>query len=67
MKIQSTSTRVRVKIDGLKQSDVYGSHFHNGRCADGGGGHFSTTQTNARSIVVQAPDKGPRIASADLS
>lgn len=114
MKIQSTSTRVRVKIDGLKPSGVYASHLHNGTCGDGGGGHYqdkddgsglekppnelwlssrgkealkanrhglargrgeadwaartvSTTQTNALSIVVHAPEKGPRIACADLS
>ena len=40
-------TVVWVVVTGLDPGKVYGSHLHNGACADGGGGHYQNDPTGA--------------------
>ncbi len=40
MKVGLESTKVSVEVEGLDPELVYGSHLHDRRCADGGGGHY---------------------------
>jgi hypothetical protein len=110
MTLTPDGTAVKINVAGLDPTKTYGSHLHNGTCADGGGGHYqefeggsttppnelwlttsgtvlqsnkggvahgagsaawvarttSTTQTNARSVIVHEPG-GARIACANLA
>lgn len=40
MAIGRRGTTVRIVVVGLDPAKTYGSHLHNGTCADGGGGHY---------------------------
>ena len=47
MTIGTSGTVVRVNVSGLDPAKAYGSHLHNGACADGGGGHYKDDETGA--------------------
>jgi hypothetical protein len=49
MTISSSSTVVKVNVAGLDPAQDYGSHLHNGTCADGGGGHYQNIEGGADS------------------
>ncbi len=40
MTLTADGTAVKVNVAGLDPTKTYGSHLHNGSCADGGGGHY---------------------------
>lgn len=65
MTVGDGTTTVKVSITGLDLDKTYGSHLHNGTCADGGGGHYqdaeggSTTHGNELHLT-SAPATGLR-------
>lgn len=44
MTVGEGTTTVKVSITGLDPEKTYGSHLHNGTCADGGGGHYQDSE-----------------------
>ncbi|MGQ0432775.1 MAG: hypothetical protein ACT452_10280 [Microthrixaceae bacterium] len=44
MTVGDGTTTVKVSIAGLDPAKTYGSHLHNGTCADGGGGHYQDAE-----------------------
>jgi len=47
MTVGRRGTTVRVLLTGLDPGKDYGSHLHNGTCADGGGGHYQDVEGGA--------------------
>jgi hypothetical protein len=47
MTTSEQGTVVRVLVTGLDPDKNYGSHLHNGSCADGGGGHYQNEEGGA--------------------
>ena len=49
MTTSKQGTVVWVLVTGLDPDKDYGSHLHNGSCADGGGGHYQNEEAGATS------------------
>lgn len=52
MTLAADGTAVKVNVAGLDPTKTYGSHLHNGSCADGGGGHYQDVVGATPDLVI---------------